>query len=392
MSPTTATVAATGRMILSVARENGTEGRATFGSIASPPLKVSAPAMSASVRAGSFRSFAASVVSRIVSKDEGRLLVTLGMTFMKRMESAVRPAIVAPAGEESERKPPPAGERKCVSCAFVITIASPFTKPSITGWGTSRIHLPILSNPAPTWMRPASRIVAGRYATPWRATSGAVTTATAPDAPVTVCERSKREGSEKAMASDAKERCEGKGGVSLGWGVVWVTVRVERTDAAPAAGERRGEAHRHRRPQAHDRRDAGDAREADRLGDHRQGHRQPGQRVAPHRGGGGGGRGRGGRRGVREQRRGIHDQVLGPRDTGQLGERLQGGGGVLGIGAERGQGLDDGSGRGEGKGKGRDEQEERDGAEVRGHRDCAGGGGLSRLGGVVVDGTDSGVC
>ena len=52
------------------------------------------------------------------------------------------------------------------SCAKKITIAKPFTKPSITGCGTRRINLPNLNTPAIICSIPVSTTVANRYCSP----------------------------------------------------------------------------------------------------------------------------------------------------------------------------------------------------------------------------------
>ena len=70
-------------------------------------------------------------------------------------------------------------------------MAKPFTKPSITGWGTILMNLPSLNTPAKIWIIPINTTVANRYCT---ATSGpksalalaikpTITTAKAPVAP-----------------------------------------------------------------------------------------------------------------------------------------------------------------------------------------------------------------
>ena len=64
-----------------------------------------------------------------------------------------------------------------------ITIARPFTKPSITGCGTSRMNLPHCMTPAKIWISPMSTTVANRYSTPCCATKATITTAKAPVAP-----------------------------------------------------------------------------------------------------------------------------------------------------------------------------------------------------------------
>ena len=62
-------------------------------------------------------------------------------------------------------------------------MASPLTKPSITGCGTSRMNLPSFSTPAAIWISPISTTAAKRYSTPCDATRLTITTASAPVAP-----------------------------------------------------------------------------------------------------------------------------------------------------------------------------------------------------------------
>ena len=62
-------------------------------------------------------------------------------------------------------------------------MARPLTKPSMTGYGTSRMNLPSRNRPARIWNSPASSTAANRYSTPWVVTSETITTAIAPVAP-----------------------------------------------------------------------------------------------------------------------------------------------------------------------------------------------------------------
>ena len=110
--------------------------------------------MSMSDVAGSLRRFVIAVTMPTAASDGGTAVVSLGTSFTSAMVSAVSPHMVANAGE---RRPAASGAPKCVSCAFVITIASPLTKPSITGCGTSRMNLPQPSTPADTCSSPARR-------------------------------------------------------------------------------------------------------------------------------------------------------------------------------------------------------------------------------------------
>ena len=78
----------------------------------------------------------------------------------------------------------PSGDLNCWIWLPPMTIASPFTNPKITGCGTRRINLPSLSSPAATCIRPARTTVAKMYSGPWDNASDAMTTATAPVAPL----------------------------------------------------------------------------------------------------------------------------------------------------------------------------------------------------------------
>ena len=53
-------------------------------------------------------------------------------------------------------------------------MARPFTNPSITGCGTSRMNLPHCMTPAKIWISPISTTVANRYSTPCCATNATI--------------------------------------------------------------------------------------------------------------------------------------------------------------------------------------------------------------------------
>ena len=124
----------------------GMAGKAKVGRMDRPPLKVSAPAMSMRVLAGRLKPFATAVVIRIVAREAGMTLVTLGTTFMKIMASDVRPTMVAPLAPLM--RVPVTGSLNWPSCALVMTMARPLTNPSMTGCGTSLIHFPSPPSPA----------------------------------------------------------------------------------------------------------------------------------------------------------------------------------------------------------------------------------------------------
>ena len=64
-----------------------------------------------------------------------------------------------------------------------MTIASPFTNPNITGWGTMRMNFPNLKTPAKICKIPIKTTVANKYWAPWSTTKETITTANAPVAP-----------------------------------------------------------------------------------------------------------------------------------------------------------------------------------------------------------------
>ena len=185
-SPTVPMVTAYGAMM--PRKRNGSAVRApiagmpNLGSTETPPAKVSAPAMSTSVVAGSRSSLVAAVTMPTASRLGGSAVVSLGMSLTSAIVATVSAAMVRPRAPRS--RPPVSGSRKCVSCARVMTIARPLTNPSITGCGTSRMNLPRPSAPHAIWYSPAKSAAAERYAGPCAATSEVITTAHAPDAPV----------------------------------------------------------------------------------------------------------------------------------------------------------------------------------------------------------------
>mmetsp|Transcript_86605 Transcript_86605/g.279623 ORF Transcript_86605/g.279623 Transcript_86605/m.279623 type:complete len:209 (+) Transcript_86605:1041-1667(+) len=166
-NPTAAIVAAYGKRMPRVCRgavSQGTAGSPSGGSTLKPPLNVSAPAMSINVRAGKPKSFTAEVTMPTVRSDEGTAVVNLGSTLTSAMEIAVRPHIVSPWAPPS--KAPETGSRKCVNCALKMTMASPLTKPNITGCGTNLMNLPQPRQPTVICRRPASRTAPLKYEGP----------------------------------------------------------------------------------------------------------------------------------------------------------------------------------------------------------------------------------
>ena len=72
---------------------------------------------------------------------------------------------------------------KCPNWAIKMTIAKPFTKPNITGYGTIRINLPSLNRAKMVCKIPINTTVAKRNSTPCSTTRATITTANAPVAP-----------------------------------------------------------------------------------------------------------------------------------------------------------------------------------------------------------------
>src|SRR3989338_8866728 len=165
-------------MIVSVSQFSGTSGRWNSGSpplieARSPTVLVSMPAKIASAE-----------TTMIAARVEGTILVILGSREIIAMVSAIKPSIVY-SGAPCIQLVVPSGAvtLKCPICARKITIARPFTKPSITGYGTMRMNLPNLASPNRICSTPISTTVANRYSTPCCTTTATITTASAPVAP-----------------------------------------------------------------------------------------------------------------------------------------------------------------------------------------------------------------
>lgn len=75
---------------------------------------------------------------------------------------------------------------KCSSWAVAMTMASPLTKPNMTGCGTMRTSLPSFNSPNASMMSPDNSTVASRYCAPCCTTSATMTTAIEPAAPDTI--------------------------------------------------------------------------------------------------------------------------------------------------------------------------------------------------------------
>ena len=120
----------------------------------------------------------------MATKPAGIARVILGKKNIIAIVKATSPSIVNIGAPASQCMTPSAPSTlNCSICAKKITIAKPFTKPSITGYGTMRIYLPNFSPPKIICKMPVSTMVANRYSTPCCETSATITTAIEPVAP-----------------------------------------------------------------------------------------------------------------------------------------------------------------------------------------------------------------
>mmetsp|Transcript_16448 Transcript_16448/g.41746 ORF Transcript_16448/g.41746 Transcript_16448/m.41746 type:complete len:203 (+) Transcript_16448:1050-1658(+) len=120
----------------------------------------------------------------MATSGAGTARVSFGRMVMMPMVRATRPAMVASGAPESHTAWPAAlTVWKCSACADRMTMARPFTKPSMAGCGTRRMSLPRRSTPKTSCRPPAIAMQAKRYSGPWLATREPVTTAVAPAAP-----------------------------------------------------------------------------------------------------------------------------------------------------------------------------------------------------------------
>ena len=126
----------------------------------------------------------AMVTSPIAINGAGIILVIRGVIQIMAIVAATRISVSVNSAPASQLSFPEASVvLNCSSCASPMTIASPFTKPSITGCGTMRMNLPHLSTPAIICKTPIRTTVANRYSAPCVMTSETITTARAPVAP-----------------------------------------------------------------------------------------------------------------------------------------------------------------------------------------------------------------
>ena len=83
----------------------------------------------------------------------------------KIMVNRAHPYVAIPSWLRKEKYLPFA-DWKWVNCALSITNDNPFTKPTITGWGTIRISLPMPAEPAMIWISPARVAHPAKYPLP----------------------------------------------------------------------------------------------------------------------------------------------------------------------------------------------------------------------------------
>ena len=120
----------------------------------------------------------------IAASGAGTNFVSFGVAQIRAMVPATSASVITSVMPDIQTWPPaPSLTLNCSSCARKMTMASPLTKPSITGCGTIRMNLPKRKMPAVTCSMPISTTVANRYSTPCSATSDTITTAKAPVAP-----------------------------------------------------------------------------------------------------------------------------------------------------------------------------------------------------------------
>lgn len=102
------------------------------------------------------------VTTMMPTRAAGTALVSFGSTTMSAIVGAVRPSIVSRSA--------PSIQAPCCqnmpSCDTKMTIASPLTKPIITGAGIIRTNLPKPSAPAAICRLPARVKVANRFCSP----------------------------------------------------------------------------------------------------------------------------------------------------------------------------------------------------------------------------------
>ncbi len=181
ISPTPATIAANGKISDNVCQFKSINGIVKGGKV---PLIVSPGAkVSATAAVGIPKRTTIPEITRIATNEEGIALVILGNSHIISMVATTSPTIIP-----NSKKPlfsnstllTPTPEKNSVNeglsstidvkfgnCAINIMIASPFTKPYITGWGTKRINFPSLNTPARICNNPANITVANTNCIIW---------------------------------------------------------------------------------------------------------------------------------------------------------------------------------------------------------------------------------
>ena len=105
--------------------------------------------MSPTLRVSKSKPRTIAVTVNMAAKDAGIALVILGRPQIIVIVSRTKPSMVLSCGPSIHSSSPSLpGVLKDASWARKITIASPFTKPNMTGCGTRRINLPSLRKPA----------------------------------------------------------------------------------------------------------------------------------------------------------------------------------------------------------------------------------------------------
>ena len=161
-----------------VSKLSGTVGIEKFGS---PPATL---AKSPTLGTGKSKSKTRKVTRRIAANVDGMNLVTLGKYHMINMVKKTNTKeYVSTSPDIHVNVPSKLYIWNWCNCDKPITIAKPFTKPSITGWGTILINFPNLKIPARNCKIPISITVANKYWTPCSDTNETITTANAPVAP-----------------------------------------------------------------------------------------------------------------------------------------------------------------------------------------------------------------
>ena len=115
--------------------------------------------------------------------DGGIALVNRGTTTMIAMVKATKPPMISKGLPESQVVSPFTTVLNWSSCDMKITTASPFTKPYMTGCGTSLTNLASLNRPTRIWIAPASATAASTYSIPLDCISAIKTITVAPAPP-----------------------------------------------------------------------------------------------------------------------------------------------------------------------------------------------------------------